>query len=385
LIEDKRRNRFSKELPLETDADVCEWLDMTQLYTPQRMLQLYGSEATRSAIIAAEKSGHIPAPERMQTGSLSRRVWPISTLPELGERYGFMARPKRMVTVAIYSAKGGVFKTSLALNMGRMAALHGIRTCIIGLDFQCDITRLLDPPDPPEDETGLNDVIARVRRQRGLLDLFGDSDLETVRGLTDIPTLHYIPETAGLISLDRSIGAQDRREYVLGSVLQADFSSAYELDILDCPPSWSHLITNALVACDLLVTPLECKASQFSSLSVFVDHLKAFRETMELDYEHIYVPTRYAPNRRLSTDIRNWYVGNLERVSMGAVRESAIGEEAIASRVSLPEHSPNSPYADEMRELLRELWAIAVPNSAHKSDKSLPAGAAAFDAEQASA
>jgi len=113
-----------------------------------------------------------------------------------------MARPQRMVTVAIYSAKGGVFKTSLALNLGRMAALHGIKTCIIGLDFQCDITRLLDPPDPPEDETGISDVLARVRRQKGLLDLFGDNELEGVRALTDIPTLHYIPETAGLISLE---------------------------------------------------------------------------------------------------------------------------------------------------------------------------------------
>lgn len=339
---------------------------MTQLYTPQRMLQLYGSEATRSAIIAAEKSGNIPAPERMQTGSLSRRVWPISTLPELGERYGFMARPPRMTTVAIYSAKGGVFKTSLALNLGRMAALHGIRTCIIGLDFQCDITRLLDPPDPPEDETGINDVLARVRRQKGLLDLFGGDELKAVRGLTDIPTLHYIPETAGLISLDRSIAAQDRREYVLSNLLSEEFDQEYDLVILDCPPSWSHLITNALVACDLLVTPLECKASQFNSLSVFVDHLKAFRETMTLEYQHVFVPTRYAPNRRLSTDIRNWYVSNMERVSMGAVRESAIGEEAVAARVSLPEHSPNSPYADEMRELLRELWSMAAPSAGAK-------------------
>jgi chromosome partitioning protein len=332
---------------------------MTQHYTIQRLIQLFGSSATRSVLLAAEKSQSIPTPERIQTGSLARRVWSMNSLPLIGERFGFLGPQKSALCISVYSAKGGVFKTSLALNLGRMAALHNIRTCVIGLDFQSDITRLLGPST--EEETDIETAMIRVRSVRGLLDMFAGENLDNILCPTDIPTLDYIPETAGLITLERTIGAQDRREYKLKEQIITKLRSRYGLIILDCPPSWSHLITNAIVACDLLISPLECKISQFNSLSVFLDHIEAFRSTMKLNYRHVYVPTRFTPNRRLSVDIRNWYVENLKRVSMGVVRESAVGEEAIAAKVSLPEHCPNSPYADEMRELIRELWAVAEP------------------------
>ena len=134
--------------------------------------------------------------------------------------------------------------------------------------------------------------------------------------------------------------------------------TTYELIILDCPPSWSHLITNALVACDVLLSPLECKISQFNSLPIFKDHLAAFRHTMNLKYKHLYIPSRFASNKRLSSDIKNWYAANLERVSTGVMRESVIGEESIGSKMSIPEYAPTSLYANEMRELVQEVWSM---------------------------
>ena len=332
---------------------------MAYHYTMQRMLQLFGSTATRSTVISAEKSRLIPESQRVQTGSLAKRVWSIDALPTLGARYGFLPPPSKALCVAVYSAKGGVFKTSLALNLARMAALHNIKTCVIGLDFQCDVTRLLG--NFSDDETDIKAAITRAQSTKGLLEFFSGEPSESVIQHCDIPTLDFIPETAGLITLERTIGAQDRREYKLKEFVVEPLRSKYDLIILDCPPSWSHLITNAIVACDLLLSPLECKISQFNSLPVFLDHIRAFQNLMHLDHKHVYVPTRYTPSRRLSAEIRNWYISNLERVSMGVIRESAIGEEAIGDHVSLPEHSPSSPFADEMRELLREIWTIAVP------------------------
>jgi chromosome partitioning protein len=136
------------------------------------------------------------------------------------------------------------------------------------------------------------------------------------------------------------------------------------LIVIDCPPSWSHLITNALVACDVLVSPLECKISQFNSLPVFKDHLRSFREIMDLKFGHLYIPTRFMANKKLSTDIRNWYTGNLGKMSANVVRETAFGEEAIASKISIMEYAPTSLYAEEMREILKEIWSVAVPKTA---------------------
>lgn len=326
------------------------------------MLNIFGSRATRSAVLAAEEGGAIPKPGRKKTGSLARRIWEVEDLPDLGKRFGFLEPSANPICVAVYSAKGGVFKTSLALNLARMSALHGIKTCVLGLDFQCDITRILG--EPLEDALDLKAAIDKIWKRKGLLELLAGEPLENIIEYTDVPTLHYIAETAGLVTLERSIGTLDRREFKLKEFIRDNLQPNYDLVVIDCPPSWSHLITNALVACDILVSPLECKVSQFNSLPVFMDHLTSFRETMRLSYEHIYIPTRFAPNRRLSIDIKNWYVNNLERVSTGVMRESVLGEEAIGSKLSLPEYAPTSLYADEMRELLKEIWSVAASETA---------------------
>ena len=325
--------------------------------TMQKMLNIFGSSASRSSVLAAELVGAIPLPERKQTGSLARRVWKISDLPALGRRFGFLKPPKSPVCVAIYSAKGGVFKTSLALNLARMSALNGIKTCVLGLDFQCDITRILG--EPLEDTNDLSETIQTIWRRKGLLELLAGDPLDEIINHTDLPTLDYIAETAGLVTLERTIGAADRREFKLREFIKERLQPHYELVVIDCPPSWSHLITNALVACDVLVSPLECKVSQFNSLPVFMEHLATFKNTMGLKYEHLFIPSRFTPNKRLNLDIRNWYVSNLERVSTGVMRESVAGEEAIGLKMSLPEYAPSSLCADEMRVLLTEIWSLA--------------------------
>lgn len=327
---------------------------MSSYYTIRRCIQLYGSSVTRSGLVNAEKSGLIPTPERMQTGSIATRVWPIASLPKLGARYGFLRPPREPTCIAVFSAKGGVFKTSLALNIARMAALHNIRTCVIGLDFQCDVTRALGVA--PEEEEDIESALAQIEQMLGLADYLAGRPWEDVCVETDLPTLDLLPETGELIALDRHISTKERREYVLQERVVQPLKKEYDLIVLDCSPNWNHLISNALVACDVLVSPLECKISQFNNLLVFRRLIERFRDAMRLTYTHLYVPTRFTPNRRLSVEIRNWYMANIPGVTTGTIRESAVGEEAMAARLSLPEHQPTSPYADEMRDLLRDIW-----------------------------
>jgi chromosome partitioning protein len=109
------------------------------------------------------------------------------------------------------------------------------------------------------------------------------------------------------------------------------------------------------VACDALVSPLECKINNFRNFKVFSKFLEEFKEEMRLDFESIFVPTKYSLNRKLSQDILEWYRGNVEGCINGAIRESVSGEEATAMNKSLIEHCPGKVVSDEMLSVLVEI------------------------------
>ena len=78
---------------------------------------------------------------------------------------------------------------------------------------------------------------------------------------------------------------------------------------------------------------------------------------MRSNFKQVYVPTRLSPSRKLSREIFAWYQEHLSECTTTALRESVQGEEATALRVSIPEYAPTSAAADEMRELVREIWS----------------------------
>jgi chromosome partitioning protein len=272
--------------------------------------------------------------------------------------------------VAIFTTKGGVLKTTLALNVARMAALHNIRTCVVGLDLQGDITSALGFNSDLEDAEDMNAAIERINSARGLGDVFQrNCSVEDVVQPTDIPTLFAIPETADLVALDRGISTRSRREYWLREQVIAPLREQFELIILDCSPNWNQLISNALAACDVLISPLECKINQFRNLQVFQALTGEYRDELKLRYDHIYVPTRFASTRKLSAEIRSWYLANIPGVTHGCIRESVQGEESVAAHLSLPEHVATSLVADEMRELLKEIWERMLAEAKREASK----------------
>ncbi len=185
--------------------------------------------------------------------------------------------------------------------LARTAALHNINTCVVGLDMQGDISIALGLDQNLEDSETLGDAFARASSVRGLADVFtGERSVEELVRPTDIPTLSYIPETPELTALDQSLISRNRREYWLREKIVAPLRKQFDLIVMDCSPNWSRLITNALMACDGLISPLECKINNFRNFKNFRLLMDEFRADLDADYRHVYVPTRLSPQRRLS-------------------------------------------------------------------------------------
>jgi chromosome partitioning protein len=274
-----------------------------------------------------------------------------------GEKFGFMKKPAQPLVVCVFVTKGGVLKSTLTLNLARMAALHNIRTCVVGLDMQGDVSTSLGHELGLEQAANLDAALERLNAVNGLADLMlGHIALEELIVHTDLPTLDFIPETAELVAIEQQLSHRHRREHWLSDQVIAKLKTKYDLILLDCPPNWNQLITNALVSCDVLISPLECKINNFKNVQMFRFFIQDFQREMQLSFRHIFVPTRFSQQRRLSGEIRRWYQDNIPLCLENCIRENTAGEEAVAMHQSTPEYAASSSAAQEMKLLLKELW-----------------------------
>jgi chromosome partitioning protein len=340
----------------------------TGFFNLKKALQVFGLSPEELTTRGISETA-LPAFARSPSDNRSLKSWSYSEMPSVGAHVGFMKKPSAPMAIAIFVTKGGVLKSSLTLNLARMAALHGLRTCVVGLDMQGDITTALSSEEPADDNISLKDAIAKMNSLRGLADVYNrEAKIEDVILPTDLPTLFYIPETPELVNLDQSLMARNRREYWLRDEVITPLKANFDLILMDCSPNWNRLITNALVACDVLVSPLECKINNFRNFKTFRALLQEFKEEMQSDFKQVFVPTRLSPSRKLSREIFGWYQEHLSECTKTALRESVQGEEATAVRISIPEYAPTSAAADEMRELVREVWSAI---SGHESARDL--------------
>jgi chromosome partitioning protein len=145
-----------------------------------------------------------------------------------------------MKCVAIFSIKGGVGKSTLAVNVAHAAATQGgRRTLLWDLDSQGAATYLLQREPAPG---------AKARAA-----LAGDAPLDGLILHTDFPNLHILPADRSLRRLEGDL-ARDDKAKVVRRKLKA-FTQSYDRILIDCPPGLSELADRVFRAADLLVVP----------------------------------------------------------------------------------------------------------------------------------
>lgn len=171
----------------------------------------------------------------------------VETEPETRNEWG---GPTRVVAVA--NQKGGVGKTTTAVNLATAFADRGRRVLVVDLDPQANAT------------TGLG--VAEEHRVTSYELLRGEAGLGTAIAPSAVSGLEVVPASPDLAAAEIELSMQSRREFLLAQVLRGHVGG-YDDVLIDCPPSLNLLTINALTASDRILVPLQCEFYALAGLA----------------------------------------------------------------------------------------------------------------------
>src|SRR5665213_887904 len=186
------------------------------------------------------------------------------------------ASPKRPRVLVVANQKGGVGKTTTAINLGTALAAVGEPTLVLDLDPQGNAS------------TGLG--VPRADRKLTTYDvLMGEADIEQAVIPTKIPRLSIVPATVDLSGAELELINIERRNFRLKDAI-AHYSvhgaSQFSYILIDCPPSLSLLTVNAMAAADAVVVPLQCEFFALEGLSQLLKTIERVRAEPKMADEH---------------------------------------------------------------------------------------------------
>ena len=261
-------------------------------------------------------------------------------------------RPPPPRIISICNQKGGVGKTTTAINLGAALAEEGYNVLLVDLDPQGNASTGLGL-DPEKRTFTTYDLI------------LDDAPLKAVVQETEIGGLYVVPATVDLSSADIELISNEKRSYLLHDALRQTAIDEFSFDfvLIDCPPSLNLLTVNAMVAAHSVLVPLQSEFFALEGLSQLMLTIREVRQTAnpDLRIEGV-VLTMYDNRNNLSRQVEKDARDNLgEMVFKTKIPRNVRVSEAPSYALPVLQYDSGSLGAMAYRHLAREIM--------HKNNK----------------
>lgn len=252
--------------------------------------------------------------------------------------------------IAICNQKGGVGKTTTAVNLGAALAEQSRRILLVDLDPQAALTAYW----------GLEEDGAGPRIYQLLMD-DRTSPSQALRRVRD--RIDVIPADIDLAAAEIELFSALGRERILKDVL-AQVQGGYDYVLVDCPPNLGLLTVNALVACDRVIIPLQCEFFALRGLSMLLDTLHKVRRRLNPQSEIMgilptMVNSRTRHAQEVLEEVRRMFG---QRVFETVVTSSIRFAESTAAKQPILEYAPTHVGSQAYRALAQEVLHDHRPN-----------------------
>jgi len=193
---------------------------------------------------------------------------------------------------SVANQKGGVGKTTTAVSLAGLCALHGYRTLMIDMDPQGSMTSYFGY-DPESVQPSLYDIFQQTTISRQFT--------HNLVRKTAVNKLDILPASTAIATLDKQLGAKSGMGLAVVNAIK-NFTDEYDHVFIDCPPMLGVLMVNALAACDHLVIPVQTEFLAMKGLERMLNTLQMIERAKAININYTIVPTMYDKRTRASID-----------------------------------------------------------------------------------